>query len=753
MQINSAMAPYGAQYLSVSETAENLAKALQPITSRVRIDRTAIKNADGKQAWTKDKLTPDLLLAHVVGGLARGVCPIKAGESTTRLALLDLDSHKGETPWEDMAAAAEKVATAMEEFGLRAIPFRSSGGKGIHLFALWDEPQDVYSVRACLWAVLASVGFKDGCSGVKRGEIEVFPKQNAVPLDGCGSQFILPLAGKSEPLNGLFGLGYPMGRAYTLVMDWPMSRAVAPRAPHQREVVALHAATAEPIERIRAALDAIPNDGDGVDYDTWRNLAFAVHEAAGGADDGRDVFADWSAKSSKHDPNFLETRVWPYICDADCRDNTITRASLFSRAREFGWIEPATADGLPEIPDSELATVDPQLPALERAKTGRPKATTSNLFDVLAEPVHAGFRIGLDNFRDEIMRAPIGTEVWRRFGDADYVALCIHLTKGPLRFEEPARDKLRDVVHAVAQQNRFDSAILWLEGLPVWDGVPRVDSFFSTYGGVDNTPYTRAVGAYLWTALAGRVLVPGCKADMVPVLSGPQGFRKSSLVAAIPPDPEFFAEIDLAAKDDDTARLLRGKLVGELPELKGMRRREVEAMKAFITKQHEHWIPKYREFETTFPRRLIFVGTTNESEFLQDETGNRRWLPLTVTRPCDPEGVARDRNQLWTEAAARFKAGGVAFLEAERLALAEHDSYLEHDAWTDRIANWLSYTEIDPAEGIGTDEIAVQVLGIDAGRINRDTQGRIGRAMKNVPGFIKKKIRRGGVPVWRYVRK
>src|SRR5690606_34027600 len=119
---------------------------------------------------------------------------------------------------------------------------------------------------------------------------------------------------------------------------------------------------------------------------------------------------------------------------------------------------------------------------------------------------------------------------------------------------------------------------------------------------------------------------------MVPILVGDQGQGKSTAVKALVPSPEFFVEVSFAEKDDDLARKMRGKLVAEIGELRGLHTKELEAIKAFITRTHEQWVPKYREFTTTFPRRLVFIGSTNKDQFLADETGNRRWLPVRVSQ-------------------------------------------------------------------------------------------------------------------------
>ena len=168
-------------------------KALEPVISRVRTDKTAVKKSGGV-FWTKEALTDENLKLHLSGVAARGVCPIKEGEDTTQLTLLDLDSHKGETSWNDMAYAALSIIDALETNALYANPWRSSGGNGMHLIILWDEPQDAYSVRKLLNEILKSVGYKNGTKGVAAKQVEIFPKQDSVSIGGSGNQFILPLA-------------------------------------------------------------------------------------------------------------------------------------------------------------------------------------------------------------------------------------------------------------------------------------------------------------------------------------------------------------------------------------------------------------------------------------------------------------------------------------------------------------------------------------------------------------------------------
>src|SRR5690606_30275841 len=105
---------------------------------------------------------------------------------------------------------------------------------------------------------------------------------------------------------------------------------------------------------------------------------------------------------------------------------------------------------------------------------------------------------------------------------------------------------------------------------------------------------------------AARILDPGAKVDMVPVLVGEEGTRKSTAISLIPPHEEFFAEFNLQLDDEKLARLMRGCLVGELAELRGISVRDAESVLAWITRRHEKWVPKFKEYATSLARRVVF---------------------------------------------------------------------------------------------------------------------------------------------------
>lgn len=328
---------------------------LEPIVSRVRTDVTARPGTKG-MIWTREALSDERLRQHLNGGTSRGCCPIQAGESTTRLALMDLDSHKGETSWDEMRQVAARVIEGLERRNFSPIPFRSRGGRGIHLYMLWDKPQEAYNVRQALKEVLLTLGLKDGTRGVSAGEIEVFPKQNSVPKDGFGNMFILPLAGKSEPLEPILDLE-PAGREWIRFVEWPLSRSVpvpdedamgaratsVARGDDLSRAVTLSRVDDDVIEDISSAMAAFTQE-DSEDYDFWtKRIGFALKSLAqaGREDEALKFWHEFSSLFSEYDYEEVQ-RKW----DDDLHPNSVTYLSIFKWAQDRGWVNPKSAEAL-----------------------------------------------------------------------------------------------------------------------------------------------------------------------------------------------------------------------------------------------------------------------------------------------------------------------------------------------------------------------------------------------------------------------
>jgi predicted P-loop ATPase len=396
--------------------------------------------------------------------------------------------------------------------------------------------------------------------------------------------------------------------------------------------------------------------------------------------------------------------------------------------------------------DQKLPPARPQL-NFDMDKQGRFKPTLKNLELALSHPDFTKVCIVFDEFRSEIMLAPIGTQEWRALREEDITQLQLNFEHSG--FAPLDRKALRDILWFLARQHCIDSAKVWLNSLR-WDGTPRVATFLAAYAGAEDTPYTAAVSRYLWTALAARVYEPGCQADMVPVLIGPQGARKTTVVKSLVPSEEFFLEVDLSEDNDNLSRKMRGRLVGELSELQGLSTRDVESMKTFLSRTREDWVPKYQEFSLQFLRRIVFIGTTNEEEFLLDATGNRRWLPVKVTG-LDAEHVIADREQLWAEGAALFSESGVAWRDAEHLARPRHGAHMVRDSWEDKLSEWLEGPDLLADDGSPTSSPtsrgarpftsaeAIEALGAKVGQTQKSSEMRLSRVLKTM-GYEKRQM-------------
>jgi len=399
-----------------------------------------------------------------------------------------------------------------------------------------------------------------------------------------------------------------------------------------------------------------------------------------------------------------------------------------------------------EVERDENGEIEEELPALRRNRNGEILADLNNIVLGLNSYRVSGCYIAWDEFKGTVVMTEQkdGQGGWRPIEDHDAVEFRLRLER--IGFKPISREMMRDVIKYISNQNKFDSAILWGKGLK-WDGVKRIDTFLEKYFGVTDAKYARAISRYMWSAMAGRLMVPGIKADIAPILIGLQGAGKSTAVAAMSPFDDWFCELDLSADDDKKARMLRGKLVAEFGELRGMYNREVEHIKAFMSRQFEEWVPKFIEYATRYYRRTFFIGTSNEEKVLVDRTGNRRWAPVRVGN-VDVEALRTDREQLWAEAIQLFEAEGVLFREAEILAKAKHSEHMQEDVWLDAISRWLAEENADGVlngcRKLKLMDVISGALMVDTARADRKVQLRVADVMRDL-GFEKTHSRSGQV--------
>ncbi len=235
----------------------------------------------------------------------------------------------------------------------------------------------------------------------------------------------------------------------------------------------------------------------------------------------------------------------------------------------------------------------------------------------------------------------------------------------------------------------------FLDALPEWDGVERVDTLLSVYLGAADTPYVRAVTRKTLVAAIARVMNPGIKFDTMLVLSGPQGKGKSTLIAKL--CGEWFNDSLLLsdAKDKTAAEKLQGYWILEIGELAGMKKTDIETLRGFLSRQNDIYRAAFGRRATPHPRQCVFIGTTNAETYLRDITGNRRFWPVKTPGSTDKQSwdITQDEVcQIWAEALIYYGRKEPLYLprELETIAVREQQDAMESD---DREGIVISYLE------------------------------------------------------------
>lgn len=395
--------------------------------------------------------------------------------------------------------------------------------------------------------------------------------------------------------------------------------------------------------------------------------------------------------------------------------------------------------------EEELQALQEQvLPDLDGQR--KPKQTVRNVVHILEKFLGGGL-VGLDEFSNRVVYlkdTPYGGKRGRELTDQDDRELS-HYVAEHYRFE-PALDHCFRAHAIIAHRYRFHPVRRYLERLE-WDRVPRLDGWlreaFKAHG---PKLYLNAVSRKTMVAAVKRVMEPGCKYDYALVLEGFQGKGKSTALSILAGAPWFTDSLgDIYQKD--VVDQMTGKWVIELAELSSFKGKDNEYLKAFISRQVDRVRPPYGRRSQDFPRQSIFIGSTNSSEYLTDETGNRRYWPVKVDA-VDRKWLRKNRDQLWAEALHYYREGEKLYLpkEIEELARAEQDKRFEVDEWEHPIKELLAKKENDSKTGelrITSTEVWNELNGFtghSAGGPPTMDVKRIGRIMHRL-GFDRKPYR------------
>jgi predicted P-loop ATPase len=267
----------------------------------------------------------------------------------------------------------------------------------------------------------------------------------------------------------------------------------------------------------------------------------------------------------------------------------------------------------------------------------------------------------------------------------------------------------------------------YLESLE-WDGVPRLPTWLTIYLDADPSLYAAGIGTMALLSMVARVFQPGCKCDYALVLEGPQGTGKSKACQILGGD-YYSDSLPDVTSGKDVSQHLAGKWLIEVAEMSALSRAEAAALKAFLTRQDERYRPPYGRKEVIEPRQCVFIGTTNKTAYLKDETGNRRFWPVKVGK-IQADALADDRDKLFAEAVHFFHSGAQWWPDAafeKQHITPQQDARFESDVWEETIADYLS-----AKDRVLVGEVARDCLGIQTGRTGRAEQNRITTILERI---------------------
>lgn len=354
------------------------------------------------------------------------------------------------------------------------------------------------------------------------------------------------------------------------------------------------------------------------------------------------------------------------------------------------------------------ATQDFLVEEQQEASNCSPRRKAPTVAEIRAKLFEMGLNIGYDRMADcPVKTGPLPWDLapsirpWTDVDDARLYSL--------LQEEIGLRKRSdMDVALTIASDDRsFDPLVDLLESLS-WDGEERAERLFIDYLGADDTPYTRAATNVFLSEGIARALHPGVKADYLPILAGKGGLGKSTLVKKLALEDRFFSDCAVNLGDvKHTGELNRGKWIIELPELTGLSNRNIETVKAAVTRQSDEFRGAYCRRTASHPRRVVYVGTTNEVDFIRERTsGARRFLPILcgVTEPAKTAfalDAKTEIQQVWAEVRVWMKCGDPRFstvlsAEMEVEAAAQRACFMEEDPREQVIAEYLAQNSDHP---------------------------------------------------------
>jgi hypothetical protein len=505
--------------------------------------------------------------------------------------------------------------------------------------------------------------------------------------------------------------------------------------------------------RLISALAAIPVKDCG--YEDFLKIGFALHGLGwegNGTDLGFTIWDAWCQQSEHYNLTGLEEK-WRSFGRSGRQG--VTLGTVYHMARAAGWTGGALGPGKPAVngsnghhalPAAFLAASQGAIHFPDTNEDGLPKATCTN---VTVAVTHMGIVCAKDMFHEKMLVGGEPINQWAGDMSDDVIQMIRKIIRFRYGFD-PKVENTRDACTQLCLEHQFDPVCDYLEAL-AWDGALRLDRWLTTYLGAPDTELNRTIGRITLIAAVRRAFEPGTKFDQIVVFESVEGRGKSTAIEILAGSENFSDQNIIGLQGKEQQEAMAGIWLYEIADLTGMKKADVEHIKAFASRKVDRARPAYGRFRVDRPRRTIFFATTNDDEYLKSQTGNRRFWPV-VTGRIDLEALRRDRDQLWAEAAV-YEAAGSSIMLPERLWQAageEQERRKEGDDWFEKIDNYVamkSLTDVTVSDVLCDNQFIMRKPDM----VSRADAMRAGAILKRLK-FTRYHKRIGDGFAWRYRR-
>lgn len=406
-------------------------------------------------------------------------------------------------------------------------------------------------------------------------------------------------------------------------------------------------------------------------------------------------------------------------------------------AKLVEWAKPR-AEVIPSVSElaEETAPTESQYASIERlglavGDKNKPICNAANVVRLLKNDPAYAKHIWYDEFTNETYTDIDG--LVRTWSDDKTTALMIRI-QDDLGMHRMTANMVHDAVGYFAKSDKRHQVRDWLNSL-LWDGEERLWTFCEKYLGAEPSNVIGAFGKNFFISMVKRAMRPGCQADNMVVLEGDQGIGKTRALQVI--GGKWYAEVGINADSEDFERQLQGKLLVEIAELNSFSKADQSRIKQIITKRVDRYREKYGKIALDHPRSCILAGTTNESEWIKDQTGGRRFWPIKCGR-IDFEAIKNDREQLFAEALIRLDDGDEGYIVPEETKQFQ-DERRESHPWEDILKAALVGRETV------TQHDAFDILKVPMERMNSANSKTVAHILRRL-GFSTKTFTISGEP-------